>query len=69
MHIVYEGRRDGRGKGKGRGEEKGKARRKHKAVYYSSGPQPPGHGLVLVCGSFGTGPQRKNKEVILFLLY
>ena len=38
-------------------------------VSYSSGPQPPGCGALPVRGLFGTGPQRKNKYVILFLLY
>lgn len=30
-------------------------------VCYTSGPQSLGHRLVPVCGSFGTGPYRKNK--------
>lgn len=30
-----------------------------------SGPQPPGHGAVLVRGWFGTGPHRKNKQLAL----
>ena len=45
------------------------ARESSGGVLYTRGPQPPGHGPVLARGSFGTGPQRKNKYVILFPLH
>lgn len=41
-----------------------------KCFLYVSSPQPPGHGLVPVRESFGTGPHKKNKiSCITYLLY